>query len=123
MKDREVAEQFTGLEKLAITAAKLDIKAAKKRIREAEDARRAREKEKAAKTMAEYRNRARDNKIRAALLEMTNTAKTYGLKFDAPVSMFGASTARQPFTKLHVTDVHGRTEVVQIYIKHDGFEW
>lgn len=120
-----MAEQFTGLERLAITAAKLDIKAAKKRIREAEDARRAREKEKAAKTMSEYRNRARDNKIRAALLEMTNTAKTYGLKFDAPPAVRANSWSadRYPFTKLHITDVHGRTEVVQIYIKHDGFEW
>lgn len=118
-----MAEQFTGLEQLAITAAKLDIKAAKKRIREAEDARRAREKEAAERAAASRWNRARDNKIRAALLEMTNTAKTYGMKFDAPVSILGTSTVRQPFTKLHVTDVHGRTEVVQIYIKHDGFEW
>ena len=121
-----MAEQFTGLERLAIVSAKLDIKAAKKRIREAEDARRAREKEKAAKTMAEYRNRARDNRIRAALLEMTNTAKTYGLKFDAPQAPGPWPrnlSQRQPFTKLHVTTMRGEVEVVQIYIKHDGFEW
>lgn len=118
-----MAEQFTGAEQLVISAAKTDIRDAKKRIRKVEDARRAREKEAAERAAASRWNRARDNRIRAALLEMTNTAKTYGMKFDAPVSMFGTSTVRQPFTKLHVTDVHGRTEVVQIYIKHDGFEW
>lgn len=118
-----MAEQFTETETRVIEVAKQDIRDAKRRIRRVEDARREREKEKAAKTMAEYRNRTRDNKIRAALLEMTNTAKTYGMKFDAPASVFGTSTVRQPFTKLHVTNVRGEVEVVQIYIKHDGFEW
>jgi len=118
-----MAEQFTGLEKLAITAAKLDIKAAKKRIREAEDARRKREKEWKAKlaTWKDPHKTARDNKIRAALLEMTKTAKIYGIRFDAPPA--GWRVTRQPFTKLHIDTPDGRTETVQIYTKYDGFEW
>lgn len=115
-----MAEQFTEAETRVIEVAKQDIRDAKRRIRRVEDARRAREKEAAAKAVAARWNKTRDNKIRAALLEMTNTAKTYGMKFDAPLSGFGM---RQPFTKLHVTNVHGEVEVVQIYIKHDGFEW
>lgn len=119
-----MAEQFTGLERLAITAAKLDIKAAKKRIREAEDARRERQKAAALEAANKIWNKTRDNKIRAALLEMTNTAKTYGMKFDAPGKNAGGRYGtRQPFTRLHVTNVRGEVEVVQIYIKHDGFEW
>lgn len=119
-----MAEQFTAAETRTLAYEKGIIKRAKERIRLIEDARRAREKEKAAKTMAEYWNRTRDNKIRAALLEMTNTAKTYGMKFDAPgANAGGRFDTRQPFTKLHVTNVRGEVEVVQIYIKHDGFEW
>jgi hypothetical protein len=121
-----MAEQFTEQESKALSDLKAQIKQVKEEIRDVEDRRRAREKVKA-EIAAKMRLRgpkvARDNKIRAALLEMAKIAKTYGMRFDAPVSMFGTSRVRKPFTILHIDTPDGRTESVQIYTKHDGFEW
>lgn len=100
------------------------IKAARRDRQEAEDKLAAEKAAEAAKRRLSPTKWARDNKIRAALLEMTDTVKKYGMKLDAPAPGAGARwVTRQPFTKIHITDVSGRTEVVQIYIKHDGFEW
>jgi hypothetical protein len=120
-----MAEKFTPAETLAISAAKTDIADAKRRIRRVEDARRAREKEAVAKTMVSRAKQTRDNKIRAALLEMAETAKKYGMAFDAPPKPVGwrYSPQRQASFKIVVTDVSGRNETVQIYTRADGFEW
>jgi len=113
--------QFTESESRALKYYKQQIsriKAARRDRQEAEDKLAAQKAADAAKKRLNPTKWARDNKIRGALEEFTRTAKVYGMKFSAPTE-----GTREPFTKLRVQDVYGRTEVVQIYIKHDGFEW
>jgi hypothetical protein len=123
-----MAEQFTEQESKALSDLKAQIKQVKEEIRDVEDRRRAREKVKA-EIAAKMRLRgpkvARDNKIRAALLEMAKIAKVYGMRFDAPPTPAGwrFTPARFASFKLHVDTPDGKTELVQIYTKHDGFEW
>jgi len=120
-----MAEQFTAGESVILATQKENIRYAKKRIKEVEDARRKREKEAVAKTVVSRAKQTRDNKIRAALLEMAETAKKYGMAFDAPPKPVGwrYSPQRQASFKIVVTDVSGRNETVQIYTRADGFEW
>lgn len=131
-------EKFTQAETAKLATERQRIKWAKEEIKKIEEARRKREAERIVRQKAEAEAEraerlrkasnpvkwARDNKIRAALLEMANTAKIYGMKFEAPgPDAGGRYNNRQPFTKLHVDNGYGGTEIVQIYIKHDGFEW
>lgn len=125
-------EKFTEQESKTLSINKNIIKQAKENIKRVEGLRREREEKARAERVAarlrdalDTKKKARDNKIRGALLEMSETAKKYGMKFDAPPMSAGWRFKPERFAsfKLHVTDVSGKTEVVQIYTRHDGFEW